>query len=244
MNFLISKEVISRREISWLCSQFKRDVLKGHEKHSFLFQIKSDGPLDKLPGTICQNMLFIQYLPMMIIQKLKDNENILNHPVWRMFLKMRYFVQHILSNELSMKQIDDLKDVIGDYLDHRIAISIPPSERNDAPLLMDIMEELEDFTPVKNILPKVNSALPDNNYKNSQYDNVYNICLCPNNMSIYCFNALLIWSQICFTTCTITCLKHCTSSSVSQYFWKIINFLKSYNFSRKSESFWKFTIFL
>ena len=69
-----------------------------------------------------QNERFIQYLGLLLFVRLKEKEEFLECPVWRLYLKLKQICQLVCSDTISERQKTELEDLIHSFIDIRIAL--------------------------------------------------------------------------------------------------------------------------
>ena len=114
----------------------------------------------KLPGTMVQNERFIQYLGLLLFAQLKEKEEFLEGPVWRLYLKLKQICQLVCSDTISERQKTELEELIHGFMDIRIALhmkwkSLQKKNKNQMDLsIYDHIGNLNSTVDWPNIKPK------------------------------------------------------------------------------------------
>jgi hypothetical protein len=107
-----------------------------------------------------QNERFIQYLGLLLFTRLKEKENFLECPVWKLYLKLKQICQLVCSDTISERQKTELEELIHSFIDIRIALHMKwksLQKKNKTPMDLSIYDHIGNlFSTVAwpNIKPK------------------------------------------------------------------------------------------
>ena len=121
MNAIFSHKIITKEALIEKSAKFK-DSLSSLDKNSWYPKLRTNSFDNKLPGTICQNKVWIQYLSVMLYQELKKNTEFLRTKYWKLFVLLKTLSEYFLSPKLSEYQIDCQTKILHQYMSIRLAL--------------------------------------------------------------------------------------------------------------------------
>ena len=126
---LIIQEIFKRKIISPELMERKvalfKNFLFGADKRSWMPSPKPNSFKVKLPGTMSQNRIFIQYLSLLLYHELSQNPEFLKTVIWKIYLNIKRISELVCSHLLSESQVVELEKLIREYVDLRISIKTP-----------------------------------------------------------------------------------------------------------------------
>ena len=132
---LFRRNILSRGEFAKLNKDFKQK-LHGSDRSSWLAKLRIDTQTTKLPGTIVQNLKFIQYASVLLWNKVQSQKAVLSTDIWRLYRLLKRICELLNAEHMSEAQVVELNDKYLDYLDIRISLS-KDSEINETVVSTD-----------------------------------------------------------------------------------------------------------
>ena len=116
LNDIITREAFPTR------SKLFRETLCPYDKNSWYPILRPNSFKSKLPGSICQNSKFIQYLPVMMYEELSRHSEFVKSKQWKLYTMLKELCEYFNSPELSDFQINLQTQLLHEYLDLRISL--------------------------------------------------------------------------------------------------------------------------